>query len=90
MAVDDDYDVDENTPYTGNVLTNDSDVEGNTLTASLVTAPLNGTVVLNFDGSFTYTPNNNYRGQDSFIYQVCDNGIPSLCNTATVTLRYRQ
>ncbi|WP_157243372.1 PKD domain-containing protein, partial [Algoriphagus resistens] len=83
-AVDDNYDVDENTPQTGNVLANDSDPEGNTLTASLVTAPVNGTIVLNADGSFTYTPNDDYSGPDSVVYQVCDNGTPSLCDTATV------
>jgi len=77
----------ENAPATGNVLTNDSDVEGNALTASLVTAPVNGTVVLNADGSFTYTPNANFNGRDSLIYQVCDNGTPSLCDTATLLLK---
>ncbi len=82
IAVVDELDVTENTPATGNVLTNDSDPDGNVLTASLVTAPVNGTVVLNADGSFTYTPNNNYSGLDSLTYQVCDNGVPSLCDTA--------
>ncbi|WP_346321079.1 Ig-like domain-containing protein, partial [Chitinophaga sp. YIM B06452] len=71
-------------PVSGNVLSNDTDLEGNTLTASLVVAPVNGTVVLNADGSFTYTPNANYNGTDSLIYQVCDNGSPSLCDTATL------
>jgi len=84
VAVDDNYDVDENTPQTGNVLTNDTDPEGNALIASLVTAPVNGTVVLNADGSFTYTPSDDYSGSDSLVYQVCDNGVPSLCDTATV------
>jgi len=84
VAVDDHVPVNEDIPATGNVLTNDSDVEGNALTASLVTAPVNGTVVLNADGSFTYTPNSNYNGLDSLEYQVCDNGTPSLCDTAWV------
>jgi len=84
VAVDDPVTVNEDIPATGNVLTNDSDVEGNALTASLVTAPVNGTVVLNADGSFTYTPNSNYNGLDSLEYQVCDNGTPSLCDTAWV------
>ena len=83
VAVDDAVTVQEDTPATGNVLTNDSDVEGNALTASLVTAPVNGTVVLNADGSLTYTPNANYHGLDSLVYQVCDNGTPSRCDTAT-------
>jgi len=84
IAVDDEVTVTEDIPATGNVLTNDSDPEGNALTASLVTAPVNGTVVLNADGSFTYTPIANYNGPDSLIYQVCDNGTPSFCDTAKV------
>ncbi|RFM31359.1 Ig-like domain-containing protein, partial [Chitinophaga silvisoli] len=84
VAVDDDVTVTEDVPTTGNVLTNDTDVEGNTLTASLVTAPVNGTVVLNADGSFTYTPNANFNGSDSLVYQVCDNGTPSLCDSGVV------
>ena len=83
-AVDDEVAVTEDTPATGNVLTNDSDAEGDGLTASLVTAPVNGTVVLNADGSFTYTPNFDYADLDSLRYQVCDNGSPSRCDTAWV------
>ncbi|MGV3762200.1 BspA family leucine-rich repeat surface protein, partial [Parapedobacter sp.] len=83
-AVDDEVTLQENIPTTGNVLTNDDDVDGNALTASLVTAPVNGTVVLNADGSFTYTPNDDYSGLDSLVYQTCDNGTPSLCDTASV------
>ncbi|WP_164108661.1 MULTISPECIES: MBG domain-containing protein [Sphingobacterium] len=86
VAVDDYVTVTEDIPATGNVLTNDSDPEGNALTASLVIAPVNGTVVLNADGSFTYTPNANYAGRDSLQYQVCDNGVPSKCDTAWLYL----
>ncbi|MFD2962561.1 MULTISPECIES: Ig-like domain-containing protein [Olivibacter] len=86
VAVDDEIIVTEYEPATGNVLTNDNDPDGNALTASLVTAPVNGTVVLNADGSFTYTPNSDFFGQDSLIYQVCDNGTPSLCDTATLRI----
>ncbi|WP_162946654.1 Ig-like domain-containing protein [Chitinophaga barathri] len=84
VAAADSVTTDEGTPVSGNVLTNDTDIEGNGLTASLVTAPVNGTVVLNADGSFTYTPSAGYNGLDSLIYQVCDNGTPSLCDTATL------
>lgn len=83
-AVNDTVNVVKNTPTTGNVLTNDTDLEGNALTASLVTAPVEGTVVLNADGSFTYTPNTDFTGTDSLIYQTCDNGIPSRCDTASL------
>ncbi|WP_198314970.1 Ig-like domain-containing protein [Chitinophaga sp. MD30] len=80
VAVRDTVAVTEDLPATGNVLTNDSDPEGNALVASLVKAPVNGTVVLNANGSLTYTPNANFNGTDSLTYQVCDNGTPSLCD----------
>jgi len=38
------------------------------------------------DGSWHYLPPAGYRGEDSFVYQVCDNGTPSLCTSAGVTL----
>ncbi|WP_158569041.1 tandem-95 repeat protein, partial [Chitinophaga silvisoli] len=84
VAVDDAYTVVEDTPYSGNVLSNDSDVEGNTLSASMLTGPVHGTVVLSANGSFTYTPALNYNGLDSLKYRVCDNGTPSMCDTGTV------
>ena len=48
--------------------------------------PANGTAVDNGDGTITYTPDANWFGTDTFTYQVCDNGTPSLCDTATVTI----
>lgn len=83
-AVDDIYTGDDNAPVSGNVLSNDTDNEGNALTASLMTAPISGTVILNTDGSFTYTPNSQFGGIDKLQYQVCDNGIPSDCDMAEV------
>ncbi|WBX72064.1 tandem-95 repeat protein [Tenacibaculum retecalamus] len=70
----------------GNVLTNDFDLEGDTQTVSSNTQPTNGTVVMNPDGSYTYTPNTGFTGEDSFIYTVCDDGTPHACATATVTV----
>lgn len=87
IAVEDEFSTDVNTILTGNLLTNDSDPNTDALTASLVTAPVNGTIVLNADGSFTYTPNANYVGLDSLMYKVCDNGTPSLC-VNTVEVRF--
>lgn len=66
------------------VLANDSDIEGDSLTAILVSGPAHGTVVLNSDGSFTYTPAANYNGTDSFTYKANDGVADS--STATVTL----
>ena len=73
---------------TGNVLSNDFDPNGNTLTVNStpITNPTNGTLVLNTNGTYTYTPNNGFFGQDTFRYQMCDNGTPSLCATAMVVL----
>src|SRR5207253_2374026 len=52
------------------VLANDTDVDGDPLTAILVTSPTHGTLSLNNDGSFTYTPALNYNGPDSFTYKI--------------------
>jgi gliding motility-associated-like protein len=77
------------TTITGNVITNDTDPEGNTqlvTTTSPITTVNGGTVVMNPNGTFTYTPNAGYTGPDSFTYTVCDNGTPQACDTATVHL----
>ncbi|MFC0878393.1 Ig-like domain-containing protein, partial [Saccharicrinis sp. FJH2] len=64
----------EDTPVNIKVLTNDSDVDGN-LSPSGVTItqnPTHGTVVVEADGSVTYTPDANYFGQDNFYYKLID------------------
>jgi hypothetical protein len=66
------------------VLANDTDADQDTLTASLASNPSNGTLVLNADGSFTYTPNAGFSGSDSFTYRANDGQDNS--NVATVTL----
>jgi VCBS repeat-containing protein len=66
------------------VLSNDTDVDGNTLTAIKVSDPTHGTVTLNSNGSFTYTPAANYSGTDSFTYRANDGQANS--NTATVNV----
>ena len=90
-AVDDAYAVDEDAltiPSPG-VLGNDSDPDGDPLTATLHSGPSNGTVTLNADGSFTYTPAADFNGTDSFTYTASNpNGGTS--NIATVTIMVRQ
>ncbi len=78
----------ENVATSGNVLSNDTDVEGDMLTVNTtpVSGPTNGVLVLNADGTYTYTPNAGFMGSDTFTYEVCDNGTPSECATATVTI----
>lgn len=70
----------------GQVLTNDIDLEGDNLTVSLSTGPSNGNLNLMADGSYTYTPDAGYVGSDSFIYQVCDDNAFPLCDTADVLI----
>jgi|GEM_PF-5313009 len=66
------------------VLANDSDADGDSLTATLVSGPANGNLTLNSDGSFTYTPNANFDDSDSFTYIANDGMADS--NQATVTI----
>ena len=70
------------------LLSNDSDPDGNILTISTtpVIAPSHGTLTINANGTYTYIPAANYNGNDSFTYQVCDNGTPSLCSSAVVVI----
>jgi hypothetical protein len=88
VAVDDSYTTAVDTPLTvpaPGVLANDSDPDGDSLTAQLVAGPSNGTLVLNPDGSFTYTPNAGFNGTDTFTYQASDGS--ALSNVATVTIQ---
>jgi hypothetical protein len=70
------------------VLGNDTDADNDPLTASLVASPSNGSVTLNANGSFTYTPGNNFFGSDSFTYVANDGHQNS--NTATVNIKVFQ
>src|SRR5690242_7484070 len=73
----------------GSLLANDSDPDpGNTLTAVLITTPVNGVLNNTGNGNFSYTRNSSsWTGTDSFTYKACDNGAPSLCSAiATVTI----
>jgi len=70
----------------GGVLANDSDAEADTLTAVLVTAPGNGTLTLQSDGSFVYTADSGFNGTDSFEYRVTDGLANSTPITVTLTV----
>ncbi len=59
------------------VLSNDSDVDGDSLTAVLSEGPSNGSLVLNEDGAFLYTPNLGYSGTDHFAYKANDGLLDS-------------
>ena len=68
------------------VLANDSDPDGDIIIALLVSGPANGTVNLNPDGSFTYTPNAGFVGTDSFTYKASDGKLDSNLATVTITV----
>ena len=70
----------------GGVLANDQDPDGDTLTAVLATGPANGTLTLNADGSFDYTPGAGFHGTDSFTYAASDGQAASNPATVTVTV----
>jgi alpha-L-fucosidase len=66
------------------VLTNDTDAQSNLLTAILDSDPGHGSVSLNANGGFTYTPATGYTGVDSFTYHANDGSLSS--NSSTVTI----
>ena len=87
VAVDDNVTLDEDVPYTGTLTGNDTPSPDGGNVWSKTTDPQHGTVVVNPGGTFTYTPNPDYNGPDSFTYTITDaNGDKS---TATVTLTVR-
>ena len=76
-----------------NVVENDNDPDGNGSLNLLTGVTLlgmfkdaGGEVHYNGGGTFIYTPAPGFIGEDSFDYQICDNGRPVLCDTATVTV----
>ena len=68
------------------VLANDSDLNDDPITAVLVAGPTNGSVTLNANGSFTYTPNSGFNGQDSFTYVANDGTVDSAVATVGLTI----
>ncbi|RME75487.1 MAG: tandem-95 repeat protein, partial [Chloroflexi bacterium] len=89
-AVNDSYTATEDTPLTINaasgVLANDTDVEGDPLTAIKLTDPAHGTLTFNADGSFTYIPNANFSGSDSFTYKANDGFNDSAAATVSIVV----
>ncbi len=89
VATADAYTTNEDAPLSvpaPGVLANDTDPDGNALTATLVGNATSGSVVLNANGSFTYTPNAGFNGADSFTYTASDAAGPSAAATVTITV----
>jgi VCBS repeat-containing protein len=88
IAVDDAYTLEQNTSLTiaaPGVLGNDSDPEGDVLTAIIASQPTRGVLALNTNGGFVYTPATNFNGVDSFTYRASDGQLTSAL--ATVNLQ---
>ncbi len=81
----------EDTAVSTEILVNDSDIDGNIVTSTIAidTAPASGlTNIDTISGTITYTPDSNFFGNDSYIYEICDDGNPAppACSTATVAI----
>src|SRR5207247_1982131 len=89
VAVSEPYSTDADRPpcvSAPGVLGNDTDVDGDTLHAVLVSGPAHGTLTLSANGSFTYTPAANYNGSDSFTYKANDGSADSTVATVNLTI----
>lgn len=86
IAVADTATTDEDARIVFNVLSNDSDPDGDGLTAVVVDAPTNGSVIMSADGTANYTPNADFNGTDEFTYKASDSVLESSVVTATITV----
>ena len=85
VVIDESFVMDEDTALSDTVAANDSDIDGDTLTYTLVGGPVAG-LTLNLDGSFSYTPALNFNGPVMFNYQVSDGKGGTDTGTATITV----
>jgi len=74
----------EDATVTIDLLVNAGDIDGDTLSAIIVSEPAHGVLLQNANGTYSYTPNANYNGVDSFTYKVNDGTADS--NLATVSV----
>ena len=75
----------EDLPVTMDVLDNDFDVDGDAISVDSFTPTTNGTLVQNGDDTFTYTPDPDFYGSDSFTYTISDgNGQTDVTTVAII------
>jgi hypothetical protein len=87
VAVDDSASTVEGTAVTVAVLKNDSDPDSDVLTVSGADSSSNGTVAINGDNTVTYTPDDGFKGIDSFGYTISDGNGGSATASVTVTVK---
>ena len=93
-AVNDSYNTSQNTTLIVNgsplpsILANDSDADGDTiqLSSTLISNVTNGSLTIDVNGFFTYIPNTNFSGTDSFVYQITDGQGGSAQATVTISV----
>ena len=73
-------------PNDNGVLANDSDIEGTSMTATIVTQPTFGTITFNANGTFTYVHTGATRATDTFTYRASDGSANSTETTVTITV----
>lgn len=83
-AVTDNQFTPQDSPVEVNVLSNDTDPEGDTMSVVSVTQPAHGTAVVGSGGIVTYTPDDSYIGMDSFTYTVADQHGASAVGTVSI------
>jgi|GEM_PF-1200907 len=71
-ANDDSFEVNQDTPQLLDVLANDVDGQGDTMTPTITIPPTNGSVTVQPSGQVLYTPDPGFFGSDSFQYEACD------------------
>jgi hypothetical protein len=69
------------------LLADDSDSDGDVLTATLLTSPANGSLSFDTNGDFVYTPNDEFVGQDSFTYQPNDGPVAGTPTTVYINIQ---
>ena len=91
IIANDDREVTEpETPVIIPVSSNDAgflcNIDPTSITTTGLLQPANGSIVINGDGTITYTPNTGFIGTDSFAYRICAIEYPNTCETALVTV----
>jgi gliding motility-associated-like protein len=90
IAIDDTIKLYNNTSTTVNVLNNDIEPDGDPIIITILNPPIHGTISTSTNGVYTYTPFEGYVGLDSFVYQICDDATPPLCDQATVHIEVKK